>query len=163
MYEKYLRDDINIKILSNYPFYLADVEEDFEKFKEKLPVYDVGVWVEDKNRLKLNEVRIFNSLKEELSWEDVVLNYMKALNAFMREQIGVCIDKSVPRILDNSLTYLIPQRKDKKEFSDMFFIAIKGEVIFPMISKEYDVNLALVKLAEWKNRAGIKILLKFHY
>jgi len=187
MYKKYLRNDISFKILSNYPFYSADVEKDFEKFKTKLKNYDVGVWVEDEMRiengelriektgstksrktfwgaegeLKITDLRLFNSLGEELSWEDVVLNYMKALNTFMREQIGVCINKKIPRILDNEFTYLIIQRKDKKDFSDMFFIAVDGEVIFPMISKEFDINLALVKLAEWKNRAGLKNLIKF--
>ena len=168
MYKKYLRPDISFKILSNYPFYSVDVEEDFEKFKQKLHRYDVGVFVNGQWKMengKLNDqnIKIFNSLGEELSWEDVVLNYMKSLNTFMREQIGVCINKKIPRILDNELTYLIIQRKDKKDFSDMFFIAVDGEVIFPMISKKFDINLALVKLAEWKNRAGMKNLIKFHY
>ena len=168
MYKKYLRPDISFKILSNYPFYSADVEKDFEKFKQKLHGYDVGVfvngqWTMENGKLNDQNIKIFNSLGEELGWEDVVLNYLKALNTFMREQIGVCINKKIPRILDNELTYLIIQRKDKKDFSDMFFIAIDGEVIFPMINKEFDINLALIKLAEWKNRAGMKNLIKFHY
>jgi hypothetical protein len=87
---------------------------------------------------------------------------MKSLNSFLREQIGVCIEKKIPKIIDNELTYLIIQRKDKKEFSDMFFIAMDGEVIFPLISKEFDINLAIIKLAEWKNRAKMKNLIKFH-
>ena len=166
MYEKYLRSDISFKILSNYPFYRADIEKDFEKFKNKLTEYDVGVWVEDELRIENGELRItdlkfYNSLGEELGWEDLVLNYMKALNTFMREQIGVCIDKQIPRVIDNELTYLIIQRKNKKDFSDMFFVAIDGEVIFPMISREYDINLAIIKLAEWKQRAGMKNLIKF--
>ena len=168
MYSKYLRPDISFKILSNYPFYSADIEEDFEKFKQRLPEYDVGVWIENKlkmksEKLKVNDLKIFNSLGEELGWEDIVLNYMKALNTFMREQIGVCINKNIPRVIDNELTYLIIQRKDKKEFSDMFFVAVDGEVIFPMINKNFDLNLALIKLAEWKNRAGMKNLIKFQY
>jgi len=165
MYSKFLRPDISFKILSNYPFYSADIQKDFEKFISELKNYDVGVWVEDKNKtlkLNTNNVKVFNSLGEELDWEDIVLNYMKSLNTFMREQIGVCIDKSIPRVIDNELTYLIIQRKNKKEFSDIFFIAVEGEVIFPMINKHYDVNLALIKLAEWKNRAKIKNLIKFH-
>ncbi|GAB6073497.1 stationary phase survival protein SurE [Nautilia lithotrophica] len=167
MYKKYLRPDISFKILSNYPFYSADIEEDFEKFKQKLSEYDVGVFVNGQWKMengKLNDenIKFFNSLGEELSWEDLVLNYMKSLNTFMREQIGVCINKNIPRTIDNELTYLIIQRKDKKEFSDMFFIAIDGEVIFPMINKEFDINLALIKLAEWKNRANLKNLIKFH-
>jgi len=166
-YKKYLRDDISFKILSNYPFFMADVEDDFNEFKKKLKNYDVGVWVKSEKckvkneKWKMDEVRIFNSLGEELSWEDVVLNYMKSLNTFMREQIGVCINKSIPRIIDNELTYLIIQRKNYKDFNDNFFIAIDGEVIFPMIKKEFDINLALVKLAEWKNRAELKNLIKF--
>ena len=166
MYKKYLRPDISFKILSNYPFYSADIEEDFEKFKQRLSEYDVGVWVNDELRiengeLRITDLKIFNSLGEELGWKDVVLNYMKSLNTFMREQIGVCIDKSIPRTIDNELTYLIIQRKNKKEFSDMFFVAVDGEVIFPMINKEFDINLAIIKLAEWKNRASIKNLIKF--
>ena len=167
MYKKYLRSDISFKILSNYPFYSAHIEEDFEKFKQRLSEYDVGVFVNEQWKMengKLNDqnIKIFNSMGEELSWEDIVLNYMKSLNTFMREQIGVCINKNIPRTIDNELTYLIIQRKDKKEFSDMFFIAIDGEVIFPMINKEFDINLALIKLAEWKNRANLKNLIKFH-
>ena len=167
MYEKFLRDDITVKILSNYPFFKADIEENFEKFKSKLKEYDVGIWVDDElkienGKFKITQLKIFNSLGEELSWEDVVLNYMKSLNSFLREQIGVCIEKKIPKIIDNELTYLIIQRKDKKEFSDMFFIAMDGEVIFPLISKEFDINLAIVKLAEWKNRAKMKNLIKFH-
>ena len=168
MYEKYLRGDITFKILSNYPFYSADVEEDFEKFKQKLPEYDVGIfvngqWKMENGKLNDKDIKFYNSLGEELGWEDLVLNYMKALNTFMREQIGICINKNIPRIIDNELTYLIIQRKDKKDFSDMFFVAIDGEVIFPMISKDFDINLAVIKLAEWKKRAGMKNLIKFHY
>jgi len=168
-YSKFLRDDITFKILSNYQFYKADVVSDFEKFKEKLSEYDVGVWVDESKMengdsiesLRFHELKFFNSLGEELNWEDLVLNYMKSLNTFMREQIGICVNKNIPRTIDNELTYLIVQRKDYKDFHDNFFIAIDGEVIFPMISKEYDVNLAIVKLVEWKNRAGLKNLIKF--
>ncbi len=159
-YKKYLRDDIDIKILSNYPFYMADVEEDFEKFKNRLKNYDLGVWVKGDD-FRINRLKIFNSSGEELSWNDVVLNYLKSLNTFLREQIGVCVEKTLPRILDNELTYLILQRKNYKDFNENFFIAVDGEVIFPMIKKEYDVNLALIKLAEWKKRARIKNLVKF--
>ena len=167
MYDKFLRDDITIKILSNYPFFKADIEKNFKKFKSELREYDVGIWVDDELRienakLRINQLKIFNSLGEELSWEDVVLNYLKALNFFLREQIGVCIEKNISRIIDNELTYLIIQRKDKKDFSDIFFIAMDWEVIFPLISKEFDINLAIVKLAEWKNRAKMKNLIKFH-
>jgi hypothetical protein len=172
MYEKYLRPDITFKILSNYPFYSADIEENFEKFKNRLSEYDVGIFINENlpnqpemENGKLNDenIKFFNSLGEVLNWEDIVLNYMKSLNTFMREQIGVCINKNIPRIIDNELTYLIIQRKDKKDFSDMFFVAIDGEVIFPMISKNFDINLAIIKLVEWKNRAGLKNLIKFQY
>ncbi|NPA10635.1 MAG: stationary phase survival protein SurE [Epsilonproteobacteria bacterium] len=167
MYKNFIRDDIDIKILSNYPFFLADREEDFEKFKKKLSSYDVGVFVKSEKlkmkseKLNFSDLRVFNSLGEELSWDDVVLNYLKSLNSFMREQIGVCVEKTLPRVIDNELTYLIIQRKNYKDFNDNFFIALDGEVIFPMINKEFDINLAVVKLAEWKNRAGIKELIKF--
>ncbi len=165
-YKKYMRDDIDIKILSNYPFDFADFESDFEKFKKKLTEYDFGVWVDGEKtenvRWKMNELEIFNNKKEKLSWEDVVLNYLNFLNTFMREQIGVSIEKKIPRILDNTLTYLIVQRKNYKDFDNNFFIAFDGEVIFPMINKDFDISLALLKLAEWKNRAG-KNLVKYQY
>jgi hypothetical protein len=161
-YKKYLRDDIDIKILSNYPFDMAKTEEDFEKFKKRLSEYDVGVWVDKKDEnFNMKNLRFFNSLGEELSWEDVVLNYLKALNSFMREQIGVCVEKSLPRVIDNELTYLIIQRKNYKDFNENFFIAVDGEVIFPMINKNFDINLALIKLAEWKKRGKLKNLIKF--
>ncbi len=159
-YKNFIRQDISIKILSNYPFSLAKVEEDFEKFMEKLENYDFGVWVDKKNLLKLNEIKIYNNLGEKIEWHELVLNYLNFLNTFMREQIGVCVEKTLPRIIDNELTYLIIQRKNYKDFDNNFFIAMNGEVIFPMISKEFDINLALIKLAEWKNRAK-KNLVKF--
>ena len=58
MYEKYLRPDITFKILSNYPFFKADIEENFEKFKSKLKEYDVGIWVDDELRIENGEWRI---------------------------------------------------------------------------------------------------------
>jgi hypothetical protein len=156
-YSKFIRDDIDFKILSNYPFYGVERIKDFNEFKNRLKDYDLGVWVDDKNDLRLNKLKIFNSHFERLSWEDLVINYMNFLNTFLREQIGVCINKNIPKILDNELTYLIIQRKDYKDFHDNFFIAVDGEVIFPMIKKEYDANLAIIKLAEWKNRANKKL------
>lgn len=161
MYEKFLHPDIQFKILSNYPFYLADIEKDFEKFKRRLKNYDVGIFVKEEKNINFKNVKVFNALGEELSWEDVVLNYLKSLNTFLREQLGVVIEKNIPRIIDNELTYLIIKRKNIKEFSDIFFIAIDGEVIFPIINKEFDMNLAIIKLVEWQKRAKIKNLIKF--
>ncbi len=164
-YSNYLRDDIDIKILSNFSFPFGQKAKDFNEFKENLKNFDFGVWIEKwkmKNgKWKIDEIKIYNSLGEELSYEDVVLNYLYFLNALMREQIGVCIDKNIPRILDNELTSLIIQRKDYKDFDENFFIANKGEIIFPMISKNFNLNLALIKLAEWKKRAKVKNLVKF--
>ena len=168
-YSNYLRDDIDIKILSNFSFPFSEIEENFEEFKEKLKDYDFGVFFigkreEEKGRgeeINFNDLEIYNSLGEKLNWEEIVLNYLYFLNTFIREQIGVCVDKSVPRTIDNNLTYIIVQRKDYKDFDENFFIANKGEIIFPMINKEFDLNLALIKLAEWKNRARVENLVKF--
>ena len=163
-YKKYLRDDIDIKILSNFTLPFADIEKDFEKFKQKLKNYDFGVWCDDvrveSREWRIDELKFFNKEGELLNYEDIVLNYLNFLNSFLREQVGVCIDKNIPRVIDNELTYLIIQRKDYKDFDENFFIANKGEIIFPLINKEYDLKLALIKLAEWKNRAG-KNLIKF--
>ena len=169
-YSNYLRDDIDIKILSNFSFPFSQKVENFEEFKKNLKDYDFGVFYIEKREkeegkrgrnINFNDLEIYNSLGEELSYKDVVLNYLYFLNALMREQIGVCIDKNIPRILDNELTSLIIQRKDYKDFDENFFIANKGEIIFPMINKDFDLNLALIKLAEWKNRAGAENLVKF--
>ena len=160
-YKNFLRADIDIKILSNYPFEMTEIEKDFELFKKRVKEYDFGVWV-DEDVKNFKDIKIFNSDFQELSWEDIVLNYLNFLNSFLREQIGVCIEKEIPRILDNNLTYLIIQRKNYKDFDENFFIAMDGEVIFPMINKKFDLNLALVKLAEWKNRAQ-KNLVKFQH
>ncbi len=164
-YSKYIRNDINIKILSNFSFPFAKVIKDFNEFKKNLKNYDFGVWIDkykmESEKCKINEIKIYNALGEELSYEDIILNYLYFLNALLREQIGVCIDKNIPRIIDNELNSLIIQRKDYKDFDENYFIANKGEVIFPMISKKYDLNLALIKLAEWKKRAGEKNLIKF--
>ena len=142
------------------------VEKVFKsEFIQKLKNYDLGVWSKnimliddenseesntdnkkDINNMKFNEIEIYNSKGELLNWEDIVLNYMKSLNTFMREQIGICIEKEIPRVIDNELTYLIVQRKNYKDFNENFFIAMDYEVIFPMISKEYDFNLAIIKL-----------------
>ncbi len=164
-YSNYLRNDIDIKILSNFELPFADIEADFKKFKNKLKDYNFGVWCEkwkmENVKCKINEIKIYNSLREELSYEDVILNYLYFLNILIREQIGVCIDKNIPRIIDNELNSLIIQRKNYKDFDENYFIAIDGEVIFPVINKKFDLNLALIKLAEWKNRAGVKNLIKF--
>jgi hypothetical protein len=167
-YSKYIRDDIDFKILSNVELSYADIEKDRGKFIKKLKNYDLGVWSknimlnEDENlqtrrdidKIKFNEIEIYNSKGELIEWQDIVLNYMKSLNTFMREQIGICIEKQIPRIIDNELTYLIVQRKNYKDFNENFFIAMDYEVIFPMITKEYDFNLAVIKLAEWAKRAN---------
>jgi hypothetical protein len=153
MYTQFIRDDIKFKILSNIDFF-GKKEVNKDKFFKELKNYDLGVWANNENNPKLTEVEIYTKNGEFLDWENIVLNYMKSLNTFLREQIGVCIDKEISRIIDNELSYLIPQRKGYKDFDDNFFIAIKGEVIFPMISKEYDFKLAVIKLVEWAKRAN---------
>jgi len=157
MYEKFLRDDITFKILSNYPFKGVEFYEEIEK--KNFSDYDMVI-VANKNPKNFKDLKIYNKNKELLSWEDIILNYLNFLNTFLREQIGVCVPKNLPRVLDNSLTYLIIQRKDYKDFNDNFFIAQDYEIIFPMITKEFDLNLAILKLAEWGKRAN-KELVRF--
>jgi len=159
-FKKYIRDDIAFNILSNFDLSYADVEKDKERFTEKLKNYDLGIW--SKN-IMLNEndtfenIEIYTKKGETLDWKNIVLNYLDALNGIMREQIGVCIEKDIPRILDNRLVYLIIQRKNRADFDENFFIAFDKKVYFPMISKEYNLFLALIKLAELKKRAGQEI------
>jgi len=159
-YSNYLRDDIDIRILSNFELPFSEKVTDFEEFKRKLKNYDFGIF-NNKEAKNFFDLEIYNSIGEKLSYEDIVLNYLNFLNTFIREQIGVCVDKSLPRVIDNDLTYIIVQRKDYKDFDENFFIANKGEIIFPMITKNFDLELALIKLAEWKNRANAKNLVKF--
>jgi len=159
-FEKYIRDDIDFNILSNFDMPYADIEKNKIIFKEKLKNYDLGIW--SKN-IMLNEndtfenIEVYTKRGEMLDWKNIVLNYLDALNGIMREQIGVCIEKNIPRILDNELVYLIIQRKNRADFDENFFIAFDKRVYFPMISKEYNLFLALIKLAELKKRAGQEI------
>jgi hypothetical protein len=157
---KYLRDDINIKILSNFEMPFSEIEKDFEKFQKKLKNYDLGVWSKNIMLNNFDDIEIFNNKGEKLEWADIVLNYMNSLNGFLREQIGVCIEKEIPRIIDNELTYLIIQRKKKIDFDENYFIAFDKKVYFPMISKEFDLKFSIIKLVEWAKRGG-KFLIKF--
>ncbi|EDM24202.1 hypothetical protein [Caminibacter mediatlanticus] len=160
-YSQYILNN-DIKILSNYPFKMCDVEDDFNEFLKKVINYDFGVWIDDKNKnLKFTQIKIYNNKRKLLNYEDVVLNFLVFFNEILREQIGVCVDKKIPKIVDNKLTYLIIQRKDYKDFDENYFIANKGEIIFPAISKEYNLELALIKLADLKRRSK-KNLIKFH-
>jgi hypothetical protein len=157
---KYLRNDIDIKILSNFDLPFSEIETDFEKFKEKLPEYDIGVWRKNIMLNDFDDIKIFNNKKEELEWNDIVLNYLNSLNGFLREQIGVCIEKDIPRVIDNELTYLIIQRKNRADFDENYFIAFDKKIYFPMISKEFDLKFSIIKLVEWAKR-GKKNLIKF--
>jgi hypothetical protein len=157
---KYLRNDIDIKILSNFSLPFSEIEKDFDKFKEKLKNYDLGVWSKNIMLNDFNDIEIYNNKSEKLEWSDIVLNYMNSLNGFLREQIGVCIEKDIPRIIDNELTYLIIQRKIKPDFDENYFIAFDKKVYFPMISKDFDLNFSIIKLVEWAKR-GKKNLIKF--
>ena len=157
---KYIRDDIVIKILSNFEMSFANVENDFEKFKKKLKKYDLGVWSKNIMLNDFNDVEIYNKIGEKLEWSDLVLNYLNSLNGFLREQIGVCIEKEIPRTIDNDLTYLIIQRKQKPDFDENYFIAFDKKIYFPMIKKEFDLFFSIIKLVEWSKRAN-KNLIKF--
>jgi hypothetical protein len=157
---KYIRDDIDIKILSNFDLPFSEIEKDFENFKRKLPEYDLGVWSKNIMLNSFDDVEIFTKSGEKLGWSDIVLNYLNSLNGFLREQIGVCIEKDIPRIIDNELTYLIIQRKNRIDFDENYFIAFDKKVYFPMINKEFNLKFSIIKLVEWSKR-GQKNLIKF--
>lgn len=157
---KYLRDDINIKILSNFEMPFSEIEKHFEKFQKKLKNYDLGVWSKNIMLNDFDDIEIFNNKGEKLEWADIVLNYMNSLNGFLREQIGVCIEKEIPRIIDNELTYLIIQRKKKIDFDENYFIAFDKKIYFPMISNDFDLKFSIIKLVEWAKRSK-KNLIKF--
>ena len=151
---KYIRDDIKINILSNKDFVFSKQVLSYKEFLEKKGEFDISVWI-NKNNFK--DVEFYYKDKK-LSWEEIVLNYLNFLNGFLREQIGVCIDKSIARVIDNSLTYLIIQRKNYKDFDENFFIAVDGEVIFPAIKKEFDIELALIKFVEWMKKSKKEVI-----
>ena len=157
---RYIRDDINIKILSNFELPFSEIEEDFEKFKQKAGNYDLAVWRKNIMLNDFNDIEIYNKNFEKLEWSDIVLNFMDFFNTIMPEQVGICIEKDIPRILDNELTYLIIQRKNRADFDENFFIAFDKKVYFPMISKEFDLKFAIVKFAELSKRAN-KNVVKF--
>ncbi|WP_024791510.1 hypothetical protein [Lebetimonas sp. JS032] len=157
---KYVRDDINIRILSNFEMPFGEIEKDFKKFKKKLQDYDIGVWSKNIMLNNFNDINIFNNIGEKLEWVDIVLNYLNSLNGFLREQIGVCIEKKIPRIIDNDLPYLIIQRKIKPDFDENYFIAFDKKVYFPGISKKFDLKFSIIKLVEWSKRSN-KFLIKF--
>jgi cytochrome c551/c552 len=78
-YSKFIRDDINFKILSNVELTYADIEKDKDMFMQKLKNYDLGVWSKNimlidenleksnadnkknVNNIKFNEIEIYNS------------------------------------------------------------------------------------------------------
>jgi len=149
--------EIPIKIVANFPLKKGREVENWEEFLRQLPYATFGVWSELPFPTNLKEVTLYTPEGTPLTYSDVILNYLYLLNRVSREQIGVCIDREIPRILDNRLPYLIIQRKGRPELDQNLFIAVDGEVYFPMVSPKPELEFALYKLAELSVRTGIPI------
>jgi hypothetical protein len=63
---KYLRDDIDIRILSNFEIPFCEIEKDFKKFRKKLQNYDIGVWSKNIMLNSFDDIIIFNKKGEKL-------------------------------------------------------------------------------------------------
>ncbi|MRJ06884.1 MAG: stationary phase survival protein SurE [Epsilonproteobacteria bacterium] len=154
-YSNYFLPEIEFKILANFPLPRGEMVERWEEFQTRLreKKYSFGVWRgEESTPLNFQNLRFFNSHGEEIDYPNLVLNFLYLINRVSREQIGVCIDKTIPRVLDNQLPYLIIQRKNWKDLDQNFFIAVDGEILFPAVTSKFDPIFPILKLAELGGR-----------
>jgi|GEM_PF-6737801 len=156
-WERFLMEDIPIKIIANFSLSKGREVDSWEEFCRQLPYTYLGVWSNSPFPVNFYDLTLFTPEGVPLEWWETVLNYLYFVNRASREQIGVLIEKGIPKVLDNQLSYLIIQRKKRKELDQNFLIAIDGEIIFPSVSKNFHLEFALYKLAELAGRAGIPI------
>jgi len=137
---KYIRSDLELNIKSNI----------------KLPIeFD-----ENKEFIEINyndTMEVITPKGYKLSFEEIILVFMKLINDSSREQIGVVIPKNIPTILDNELTYLIIKRSEIAEFSDIYFLVHNKKIIFPFFSKEENKVFNILKFAELLKRREVDI------
>jgi len=136
----YIRSDLDLNIKSNV----------------ELPIeFD-----ENRDFIEINyndEIEVITPKGKKLTFEEIVLAFMKLINDSSREQIGVIIPKDVPTILDNELTYLIIKRTRIVEFSDIYFLVNNNKIIFPFFSKEENKVFNILKFAELLKRRDMNI------
>jgi len=137
---KYIRSDLELNIKSN-----INLPIDFDENREFIEInYN-------------DKMEVITPKGYKLSFEEIVLVFMKLINDSSREQIGVVIPKNIPTILDNELTYLIIKRSEIAEFSDIYFLVHNKKIIFPFFSKEENKVFNILKFAELLKRRNIDI------
>jgi len=137
---KYIRNDLELNIKSNITLPIP-----FEKNK---PFIEINY---------KDEIEVFTPKGVKLSFEEIILLFLYLINLSSREQIGVIIPKYIPTILDNELSYLIIKRKNKPEYSDIYFLVYEKKIIFPFFSKTENKVFTILKLAELLKRRDIDI------
>jgi len=136
----YIRSDLELNIKSN-----INLPIEFDEKKEFIEI-------------NYNEkMEVITPKGYKLSFEEIVLVFMKLINDSSREQIGVVIPKNIPTILDNELTYLIIKRSEIAEFSDIYFLVYNNKIIFPFFSKEENKVFNILKFAELLKRRDVDI------
>ena len=137
---KYIRSDLELNIKSN-----INLPIEFDEKKEFIEI-------------NYNEkMEVITPKGYKLSFEEIVLVFMKLINDSSREQIGVVIPKNIPTILDNELTYLIIKRSEIVEFSDIYFLVYNNKIIFPFFSKAENKVFNILKFAELLKRREVDI------
>jgi len=136
----YIRSDLELNIKSN-----INLPIEFDEKKEFIEInYN-------------DKMEVITPKGYKLSFEEIVLVFMKLINDSSREQIGVVIPKNIPTILDNELTYLIIKRSEIAEFSDIYFLVYNNKIIFPFFSKEENNVFNILKFAELLKRRDVDI------
>jgi hypothetical protein len=136
----YIRSDLDLNIKSNIELPI--------KFDEKRPFIEINY---------NDDMEVITPKGYKLSFEEIVLAFMKLINDSSREQIGVIIPKNIPTVLDNEVTYLIIKRTDIAEFSDIYFLVYNNKIIFPFFSKEENRVFNVLKFAELLKRRDVDI------
>ena len=136
----YIRSDLELNIKSN-----LELPIEFDEKKEFIEInYN-------------DKMEVITPKGYKLSFEEIVLVFMKLINDSSREQIGVVIPKNIPTILDNELTYLIIKRSEIVEFSDIYFLVYNNKIIFPFFSKAENKIFNILKFAELLKRREVDI------
>jgi hypothetical protein len=137
----YIRSDLELNIKSN-----IDLPIKFDKNK---PFIEINY--------NNDEIEVITPKGKKLTFEEIVLIFMKLINDSSREQIGVIIPKHISTILDNELTYLIIKRTDIIEYSDIYFLVDNKKIIFPFFNREENKAFNILKFAELLKRRNIDI------
>jgi hypothetical protein len=142
----YIRSDLELNIKSN-----IDLPIKFDKNK---PFIEINY---------SNEMEVITPKGKKLTFEEIILIFMKLINDSSREQIGVIIPKNIPTILDNELTYLIIKRTNIIEYSDIYFLVDNKKIIFPYFDKQENKIFNILKFAELLKRRNVDIDLLHSY